>query len=271
MRLFPFPENTRPSYARIVEGKRLAYYREKADSAYWDQLWNKKLRPDYYAKPPRQLLGYHSKYFLRYLPREGRILEAGCGLGKNVLGLRRLGYDCEGIDYASESIRIAGAACPDLPLRVGDVTNVDVPDGYYQAYISLGVVEHRKDGPEPFLKEAHRITADDGVLFVSVPYFNPLRRLKARMGSCPNIPEDLEFYQYAFVPGEMREMLARANLGVIDTFYVSVVNGLCNDIRLIKQLIRFCPMRRKVMSLLESSSRIGSQVGNIAMFVCKKV
>jgi len=41
---------------------------------------------------------------------------------------------------------------PDLPIVVGDVQNLDYPDSSFDAYISLGVVEHFEEGG-PFLKQ----------------------------------------------------------------------------------------------------------------------
>ena len=38
--------------------------------------------------------------FIRYLPREGKILEAGAGRGRWVFYLRRRGYDGVGMDLA---------------------------------------------------------------------------------------------------------------------------------------------------------------------------
>ena len=35
----------------------------------------------------------------------------------------------------------------DLPVREGDVTRLDVRDGSFAGYVSLGVMEHRREGP----------------------------------------------------------------------------------------------------------------------------
>ena len=76
---------------------------------------------------------------------------------------------------------------------------IDSPDNQYDAYISIGVVEHRIDGPEPFLVEANRVLKPGGIAFISVPYVNPLRRFKSLLGCYKHqVTEKEIFYQYAF-------------------------------------------------------------------------
>jgi ubiquinone/menaquinone biosynthesis C-methylase UbiE len=40
----------------------------------------------------------------------------------------------------------------------------------------MGVVEHFEQGPLPALKEAYRVLKPDGMIFVSVPTFNIIRK-----------------------------------------------------------------------------------------------
>jgi SAM-dependent methyltransferase len=168
---------------RIATGRRLAYYREAASAQYWDDVWARQETQQLYAEAQKGELGYYGEIFPKYLSKEGRILEAGCGLGQFVIALRARDYDAEGVDYGKQTVDFIKRQFPDLAVRLGDVTNLDVPNSYYQGCISLGVMEHRKEGPEPFLKEAHRILAPGGIALISVPYLNFLRRLKIQIGA----------------------------------------------------------------------------------------
>jgi len=154
---------------RNIVGSRLVYYRADADSLYWDDYWQKRLNHHWYARYDRGNLLYFEDVFLKYLPLTGRILEAGCGLGQMVMALRYRGYDCEGVEWADRTVEAVRQIYPELPIRSGDVTHLNVPDACYDAIISLGVVEHRYEGPEPYLQEAQRILNPDGVLLISVP------------------------------------------------------------------------------------------------------
>jgi len=115
--------------------------------------------------------------FLSYLPVNGKILEAGCGLGRWVIFLKQHGYDIVGID--SNELAIAKLKDFDESLQVesGEVLGIHYPDNYFDAYISLDVVEHFEDGPTSALKEAHRILKPNGLIFVSVPTINIIRKI----------------------------------------------------------------------------------------------
>jgi SAM-dependent methyltransferase len=114
--------------------------------------------------------------FLKYLPKNDRILEAGCGLGQWVIYLRGKGYDIAGIDFAEETVKAVKKYKHDLPVEFCDVKKTRFDDNYFGAYISLGVVEHFLEGPSEALLEAKRILKKGGLLFVSVPVFNSARR-----------------------------------------------------------------------------------------------
>ena len=88
-----------------------------------------------------------------------------------MIALRARGFKhIEGIDWGERTIGIVKKVYPDLPVKVGDATRVDVPDDHFNAYLSLGVVEHRQEGPEPYLAEAFRVLKPGGYAFISVPF-----------------------------------------------------------------------------------------------------
>lgn len=74
----------KPAYLaeRCVENERLAYYMSTADASFWDSHWKTHFDPmiyDWADTGPH--LGHFEEPFVKYLPKEGCVLEAGCGLG----------------------------------------------------------------------------------------------------------------------------------------------------------------------------------------------
>lgn len=141
---------------------------------------------------------------LAYLPPGGRILEAGCGLGRWVFYLRQKGYDVTGIDLARSAVELANRYDPSAPILLEDVLSSPFPSGSFDAVISLGVVEHFQGGPDAALQELRRLLRDDGLLFISVPlntwlrriFTHPLKDWQRRRQERRGIPYEFEEYRY---------------------------------------------------------------------------
>ena len=101
-----------------------------------------------------------------------------------------------------------------MPVRLGNALHIDSPDSHYDTYLSIGVVEHRVEGPEPFLSEAHRVLKPGGKILISVPYFGPIRVLKSRLSMYDRKPPDLPFFQYGFTSKEFINYLQKAGFSI---------------------------------------------------------
>jgi|GEM_PF-544127 len=111
-------------------------------------------------------------YFLKYLPKKGLILEAGCGLGQWVVYLSRLGYHMIGVEIVPDCVQMCKTHFPNVDIRVGDVRNLPFPDAYFDGYISIGVIEHMIEGPESILRELKRVIKPGGIAIITVPAYN---------------------------------------------------------------------------------------------------
>lgn len=123
--------------------------------------------------------------FLRYLPKDKKVLEGGCGIGPYLLRLRSLGYKMIGLDYNYPPLKKIQEFDGSVPVYCADVSRLPFQDAQFGGYLSLGVLEHFSEGPHAAIKEAHRVLIDGGYFLVQVPQFSlfhclqyPFTRLK---------------------------------------------------------------------------------------------
>lgn len=121
--------------------------------------------PTAYEKRHLEEFEIYSQYF----PKNANILEAGCGLGNQVIFLKRKGLRVVGVDYAEDALRKVKSFDSSLCLSVADIHSLPFRNNSFHAYLSFGVLEHFPFGPIPALKEANRVLAKDGIIVVSMP------------------------------------------------------------------------------------------------------
>lgn len=201
---------------RHISHGRMAWYGDPGDEQYWYEYWKARLTPDYYASAEANDLTSDQlgKVLLQVMSPQGLHLEAGCGAGYWVVALRHHGLMIEGIEYSPDLVELVHTANPQLPVRQGNALHIDSPDNHYDTYLSIGVVEHRVEGPEPFLSEAYRVLKPGGKILISVPYFGPLRVLKSRLSMYDRKPPHLPFFQYGFTSKEFTNHLQKAGFSI---------------------------------------------------------
>ena len=104
-----------------------------------------------------------------------RILDAGCGGGRNIFYFLRSGFDVFGIDRSREAIddvrKLAASLAPELPagnFRVAPIDEIPLEDSAFDAVISSAVLHFAAD-EEHFrrmLDGMWRVLRPGGMLFV---------------------------------------------------------------------------------------------------------
>jgi SAM-dependent methyltransferase len=157
---------------------------------------------------------------LRHLPREGLIVDAGCGTAKWPIYLRRRGYRCVGLEIHPQACHMARELDTGLPMACADTQRAPVRSGSVDVVLSFGVVEHDPVGPVPALRELRRMLKPGGLLVVAVPFNNLFRRLivnrlQSRVTRRRRAADmKLGFAEYRFSRREMRDFLRSAGFRV---------------------------------------------------------
>lgn len=251
---------------KTVQGDRLIWYNETANEQHWhDRFTDQIVRTHQQIETSLPKLVH---LLASALPKTGRILEAGSGTGWIVAALLLQGFDIEGVDYSEQLTAEVQAYRPNLPIRTGNVCQLDVPDNYYSGYISLGVIEHRYDGPEPFLKEACRVVEPGGTVCISVPYFNLLRRAKVTLGFYDDTPNGKSFYQYAFSKREFSRFLNDNGFQVQSYIYYGTARNLQEELVPLYSFITRQRLLWRLPRVLDKLDPLG--VSHMIMAVAKK-
>ncbi len=170
-------------------------------------------------------------WILKYTPRHGSVLDAGCGLGRNVFYLTELGIDCIGLDLSEKALdriqeyrqkgRLKGKFCR------GEVKSLPFADNSLSGYLSGGVMEHFAEGPQIVLAEAFRVLRPGGIAIISTPslsFSQILLQTKTKMKR--NITKTMrriegsqisqyKFFQYWYTPRKLKSFIQNAGFDVV--------------------------------------------------------
>jgi tellurite methyltransferase len=103
-----------------------------------------------------------------------RVLDAGCGDGRNLVYLLRRGFDCYGVDSEPSAVEIvretASRVAPSLPasnFAVAELTHLPYSDGRMEAVMCSAVLHFANDEAHftAMVEEMWRVLASGGLFF----------------------------------------------------------------------------------------------------------
>jgi SAM-dependent methyltransferase len=102
------------------------------------------------------------------LPARARILDAGCGSGRNMVELARHGT-VTGVELSNTSVALARERAAGEVIE-GSVLEMDFAPDSFDLAVSLDVIEHLEDDLAA-MRELRRVVAPGGSLLVTVPAY----------------------------------------------------------------------------------------------------
>jgi len=169
-----------------------------------------------------------------------RVLESGCGTGRWLAYIERLGHTTVGLDDSAAPLRLAKARAPAFRLVQGDAVTGPFKDRSFDVVFSSYVAEHFENGPEALLREIYRLLKPDGLLILVVPYNSAFRRwftnhaLHLFYLYCRLTGREVAFTELRFSQAEMDAYLSRTGFRVAhvepDDFRYPWAKGLSLDL-----------------------------------------
>jgi len=139
----------------------------------WNDIYTDSKKYVYYdLNKPHSDLVVVSKVFKE--KRVKKILDLGCGIGRNMIPLIEDGFELSGVDESKEAIKILKSKIKNkslvAKLKNSKFQNLSFPDNHFDAVISVQTLNHgyEADIIQGF-KELFRVLKPGGIIFITLP------------------------------------------------------------------------------------------------------
>lgn len=186
--------------------------RQVREAGYQESYYREEDGERFFA-PFEWALGALKKLRMRAIVRRvrgpGSILDVGCGRGDLIELFRKAGWRVLGTQI-SRTAAEAARRRRGVDVVVGELPELTLPESRFDVITFFHVLEHL-DRPEAYLRRAHDLLADDGLLVVEVPDCDgPGFRLLGLKSLCLDYPHHLVF----FTPRSLEGLLERTGFRV---------------------------------------------------------
>ena len=114
------------------------------------------------------ILQYELNRFISFLPKNAKIIDIGCGSGRDVQYFTDYGFQVIGIDASASMIKEAMKNVPEGDFRTMSMQSLDFPEKSFDAAWVLDAISFiDKSDAVKFLSSLHAILEDNGVVFIS--------------------------------------------------------------------------------------------------------
>ena len=145
----------------------------------WDDVYENNFNGMWY--PSEGIIKFSARYLKRRIGVDSwqekkhveRILDAGCGIGRNVLFFQEQGYDTYGIDISEQAVTNGNEWLCKRKLKpslmVGSVTEIPFAEQFFDVVISDGVLDHVPFSDAKIaMNQIKRVLAKQGYLYLTL-------------------------------------------------------------------------------------------------------
>lgn len=162
------------------------------------------------------------------LKNNGKLLDIGCGDGKFLYSMKKLGWQTYGVEISDLAAKYTREVLG-LNVFTGTVEDTSFPDKFFDGITMHHVLEHVED-PTATLLEINRILKDDGLLAIGVP---DAGSLEARIFKGYWEHWDMPRHLYHFSPKTIRALLEKTGFCIIEIKHDPHPGGILGSIQYI--------------------------------------
>jgi ubiquinone/menaquinone biosynthesis C-methylase UbiE len=173
------------------------------------QIYNK--YAEVYANYTNQkLLQFQLNKFISMIKKKGKVLDAGCGPGRDCDYFKSEGFSVVGIDIAEGMLKEARRKVQNVVFKKIDMKKLEFEkESFHGIWCVAAFVDISRNDAARVLKEFHKILKKDGILYISTKEGKGERIIKReRYG---NEPKLYIFYKQA----ELEELLKESGFEIV--------------------------------------------------------
>jgi len=153
-----------------------------------------------------------AKQFTSKLPSHAKVIDIGCGPGRDAKIFSEQGFEVTGIDFSAKMIELAKEAAPHCTFQVMDIEKLDFPAAsFHGAWANCSLLHLSKAKMPSVLKQIHSLLKPKGILYVSVKQneIDEAFEGDVRYGG-------IDKYWSYFNPDELAALLTTANFQLLN-------------------------------------------------------
>jgi len=192
-------------------------YNSTTIDIYWDDYWRR-------CGKDTNFITNNTIYPLypidKYIKRDHKILECGCGLGRVLKHYYYQGYNIEGIELNSNAVKMLLNEDPMIPVKMGNVLSIPYADGEFDVVMAFGVVSclEQIQDRDRALNELRRVTKKGGLLCCSVNCDNVARSIFRMLKTYESFVKKSEkfFYSWCYKKNEFAKILSELGFEIVE-------------------------------------------------------
>lgn len=197
----------------------------KANAKEWNRVWTSKslIKKSVDYGRERFTEDLYKNIFKKYITKETRLLEAGCGSSTTSLYFTPKIKEFVGLDISEEALRISRQKAKEKGIHnarfvKGDCFKMPFKDNSFDIVWSQGLLEHF-DNSKDILKEKMRVCKRGGIIITSVPAKWSCHKVWYMLTRPSLLRRFWPWTEQAFFTKDMLNSLIDKRVKILKTFY----------------------------------------------------